>query len=385
MNSPIKMLVGGICLMIVSMGIGRFAYTPILPVMQNELGLSDLLAGQIASANFLGYLLGALAASYIPKNWSPLLVMRLNLVFNILSLVAMGLTIDPATWSILRFVSGFSSALIFVLTSGWCIQSLNAAGKVTWFGWLLGGMGMGIAISGIVVPPFAKYWGWSGTWFGLTVISVILLLIAWVLIEPPQSSFSNQHIIAPKFRGMLPWLSLAYFLEGLGYIVTGTFLVVLLKRNPAMAAFGDFSWTLVGIAAIPSCVMWARLAARIGLIHSLALAYGLQAIGIILPLISKGSIGAFGGAVLYGGTFLGIVTMTLTLGRELSPHHPERVMGLLTASFGLGQIVGPIAAGYILEQTGTFELPLSLASLVVVLGILFLYIGQMKARSLKTI
>jgi MFS family permease len=159
----------------------------------------------------------------------------------------------------------------------------------------------------------------------------------------------------------------AYFLEGIGYIVTGTFLVAIVDGTPGLRGIGADVWIVVGLAVIPSVVLWAKLAGRAGYARALAGAYALQAAGIALP-ITGGAGAAFASAVLFGGTFAGITALTLALSGHLEPKRSARLIGMLTAVFGVGQMIGPVLAGFIVSRARDFTPALAAASALVLTG-----------------
>ena len=380
---PLIVLAGGVCALMAAMGVGRFAYTPILPLMQQALPFSDGAAGLLASVNYAGYLLGAMATIFLPAGEGQIGRLRLSLLLSVLTTAGMGMTTDPIAWHVLRFLSGFSSAGVFVLASGAVLEVLVRYNRLTWSGWLYGGVGAGIALTGLAVPPMAQAWGWRGTWLGLAVVAALLSLGAWSWLREGGHSAPRSHPPpSPPQKGarLLPWLTAAYFCEGLGYVVTGTFLVALVQRMPELAGHSAASWVMVGLAAIPSCFLWAHLARRIGYPSALVLAHMLQAIGILLPLLHAGTAGVYGGALFFGATFMGIVTLSVGWGRSLLPNRTGRVIGILTTAFGAGQIIGPAAAGRLAEITDGFTLPLVAAALIVVTGGALVVLGMVFCR-----
>jgi MFS family permease len=170
---------------------------------------------------------------------------------------------------------------------------------------------------------------------------------------------------APSIAHVLPFA--AYFLEGIGYIVTGTFLVAIVDSTPALRGIGADVWIVVGLAVIPSAVLWATLAGGAGYARTLAGAYVLQAVGIALP-VAGGAGATFAGAVLFGGTFAGITALTLTLAGYLAPGRSARLIGMLTAVFGLGQMIGPVLAGIVANRAQSFTPALAAASALVLAG-----------------
>ncbi|WP_158260104.1 YbfB/YjiJ family MFS transporter [Zobellella endophytica] len=371
-------LAAGITLLAIVMGIGRFAYTPLLPLMQADQPLSDLLAGWLASANYLGYLLGALWLACTRPGNNPLPRLRRQLLLNLACVAAMGLTSAPWLWLLWRLLAGWSSAAAFVLASGLVLEELGRRGQAAGSGWLYSGVGLGIALSALAVPWLDGLAGWRGGWLGLAALGGLLALLPWFGLPGtsapvPAASMAGQ---PPVRRGLLRWLLLAYFCEGLGYIITGTFMVAMLHQQPALAGLGHLSWLLVGLAAIPSCGLWLWLGNRLGLLGTLIAAHLTQALGIVLPLLWPGPAGALLGALLFGGTFMGITALALSLGRRLAPSRVQATLAGLTAAFGLGQIIGPVLAGLSLSRQYNYDQALLGGGLVVLLGALALLWGR---------
>jgi predicted MFS family arabinose efflux permease len=368
---------GGMLALAVAMGIGRFAYTPALALMQRDLGLTVALAGRLASLNYAGYLLGAMLAAAVPsgRRRAPFL---LSLLASVATTGFMALSSDPLLWAILRFFSGVASAFLFVLTSGMALDSFGTDGRGR--GILYSGVGGGIALSGILAGAGDALGGWSGAWAVFGSAALLLSVPAAFLLREPTSA---SRATAPGPPAPLPFGTLlaAYFCAGLGYIVTGTFLVAIAERLPEVAGTGNALWTAVGLAAIPSCTLWARLGVRWGMGRALAAAFLLQAAGIALPAAWTSIPSFVLGSLLYGGTFMGIVLLTMSLGKLALPGDSGRAVGLLTAVYGIGQIIGPWLAGVGAEAFGSFTIPLLGAAGLVLAGGLLLVLALSKKPS----
>jgi len=400
--APPRLLVAGGAALAVAMGIGRFAYTPILPAMEAAAHLDTNQAGLLASANYAGYLAGALATAIIPRAARGR-VLVVSLLAVVVTTALMAGTTSLAAWGVIRFLSGLASAGVFVLASGIVLDALRRQGRASLAGWLFSGVGVGIALSGAVVRVAGGALGWRGEWLALALIAAVALYPSWRWLplargaaatttrarpittareqpittareqpittarEQPITTARERPILSRAVRAALALLLLAYLLEGLGYIVTGTFLVAIVERMPGLGGFGPSVWIVVGLAAAPSGVLWAGLAARIGYARALALAYVVQACGIGLPLLG-GAGAALLSAVLFGGTFIGISTLTLTLAGQITPRRSAGLIGLLTAAFGLGQIAGPLLAGVLAGHTHNFGPALTAAAAIVLLG-----------------
>lgn len=365
-------LVGGILSLIVAMGIGRFAYTPILPLMQSDLSFSNAVGGYLATSNYAGYLLGAFLVGVIPVKQHRTFILRLSLVISILTTASMGLFQSYFIWYGLRFISGISSAIVFVMASGIVLDKLAIRNKLNWSGIFYGGVGLGIFLSSLLIPILNRLYSWEGVWLGLSGVSMLLVLIVWISMKDEPLSFektSKQEsaLCVPPLK-WIPWLIVAYGLEGLGYIVTGTFIVSIAKEIPSFNGDATVVWMVVGLAAIPSCIIWSELAKKIGFVKSLVLAMTLQAFGIALPALWVSQIGVVLSALLFGATFMGITTLATTLARQMSPFNSSRIIGILTSIYAGGQMIGPSIAGIISTATQNYDAVLLGAASVVLVG-----------------
>lgn len=390
-----RVLIGGVIALAIAMGVARFAFTPILPAMQAATGLGTDGAGLLASLNYLGYFAGALGAGLVPQGPARTAVFRAALALSIGTTAAMGLDLGDAAqamipWSLLRFVSGVSSAGVFILGIAIVLDTLARIKGERWAGWLYTGVGAGIAASGLFVALAGGRLGWAGDWLALGAICAVLGLLpaVWVVDPPalPKPAAAVPDGKASALSAPLLLLTIAYFLEGGGYIVSGTFLVSILKTNPDTAALGEAAWMVAGLGAMAAGVFWAAVARRMGSWAALILAHIAQAVGILLPMTGSPAASVVS-AMLFGGTFVGIVSQAFALGRQLSGGASARVIGTLTAAYGLGQIIGPLPAGLVVARTGSFDSALLGAAAAVLAGAILLAAGgwvagrQAEARS----
>ena len=366
-------LLGGILALAAAMGIGRFAYTPLLPAMQQAAGLDPTQAGLLAAANYAGYLAGALLAAFAVPVSGRIRILLGSAVAVAATTAVMAITTDFAAWSVVRFVAGLASAGVLVLASGLVLDDLRRQGRASLSGWLFSGVGLGIVISGVVVRLTGETFGWRGDWLLLALLATAAIYPCWrwlpraVRVNAPAAASPPATVHDQTARTAHVLLYAAYFLEGIGYIVTGTFLVAIVDGTPGLRGIGADVWIVVGLAVIPSVALWAELAGRAGYARALACAYALQAVGIVLP-ISGGAGAAFASAVLFGGTFAGITALTLALAGHLAPKHSARLIGILTAVFGVGQMIGPVLAGLIVSRAQSFAPALAAASALVLTG-----------------
>jgi predicted MFS family arabinose efflux permease len=351
----------GAAALMVAMGIGRFAFTPILPEMQRANGFSDATAGMMASLNLLGYLAGALSAGRMRVDARPM-AFRASLVLAVLAIGLMAAPLGAVGWSLVRLLAGLSSGMIFVLSTAFILESGAAQGRhgtAVHFA----GVGLGIALSGVVVQIEPH---WQSAWLILGGLAALLSVAAWTLPRHPPAPVVRT-VAATTSRHtsrLMRILTAAYSLEGLGYIVSGTFLVSVLRRLPETSGLGPLAWVVVGLAAAPSTLLWSILARRFGLWAALSAAYLLQAVGVALPLAGAAT-AALVSATLFGGTFAAITGLSLSLGASLQPEQPGRAAARLTVLYGIGQVIGPLLAGLATGGGGDFTRPLAGAAMVI--------------------
>lgn len=376
----VQYLIGGILTLVIAMGIGRFSYTVILPYMQEALQFDKATAGFLATSNYLGYLVGALVTGRVNIWHRRIPYLRIALVVSIVTTALMGVTEYMSVMYVLRFVSGVTSAFLFVVASSLVLDQLATFGKAHLSGIFYSGVGIGIALSAVIVSPLHSYVGWHGVWIGLAIFSVLLMLPIYMMIKPSHHS-QQQKAAATTLSQKLPpaswmkWLILSYSLEGLGYIVTGTFIVSMAKESATFQGDATLVWFVVGLAAIPSCIIWSKLAKQYGFVRTLLVAMIVQALGILLPAIAENTVTFYISAMLFGGTFMGITTVATTLARQIVPVNSHKILGLLTAGYALGQMVGPSIAGVIANFTNSYQLALVGAAIVVFAGAVSLVNG----------
>ncbi len=350
---------GGMLALASAIGIGRFVYTPLLPAMAEGLELTGGQAGLIASANFCGYLAGALlAAARLPGSRRAWLLGALAL--GAATTGAMGVASGLPAFLLLRGIGGAASAFVLVFASALVLDRLAAAGRGDLAALHFAGVGVGIAASaGLVALPGL---GWRELWGASGLVSLAAVgAVAWLV--PREEGAARP--VAPRPAGegsWLAWWAVAYGLFGFGYVVTATFLVAIVRTEPALRVVEPFVWLVVGLAAVPSVALWGWGGRRFGLARSFAAACLVEAAGVAASVLWPGAAGALVAAALLGGTFMGLTALGLAGGRALSAADPRRTLAVLTAAFGIGQIVGPALAGLLHDRTGSFGLPSLLAA-----------------------
>jgi predicted MFS family arabinose efflux permease len=343
--------------MAVALGIGRFVYTPILPLMTEELGMSKATAGFIASANFLGYLVGALlaATSFVPGSRRTWLV--ISLAVSAVSTGAMGVASSTGAFVVLRFVGGVASAFVLVFASALVLDRLSSAGRSGLSAVHFAGVGAGIAVAAVLVSTLMwLHFDWRALWLASGAVGLIVLAVIPGLV-PDRSDSRTVTSSVPGARRGLAALVTAYGLFGFGYVITATFLVTIVRGSADVRPLEPVVWVVVGLTAIPSVALWTWTGRELGTPRAFALACVLEAVGVAASVLWITTPGILVSAALLGGTFMGLTALGLIQGRQLSTGDPRRTLAIMTAAFGFGQIVGPALAGVVYDATGSFVAP----------------------------
>lgn len=374
-------LLGGILLLVLAMGISRFAFTPILPFMRRDAGFTLETAGYLASSNYIGYFIGALWAGFLFRHKK--MILLVNVLVNIASVICMGLTEIFLIWLFLRLIAGITSGFIFVLTSSIIMDYLAQVVLTKWSGYLFSGIGLGIAISGLFVPFLELAYTWKGAWLGLGLLSLAFFcvtLVTWRNLTIQDSVKKGKTASGKMTAGFMPWLIASYGLEGLGYIITGTFLVDIIHNIPSLSSYSSYSWVVVGLAAVPSAPVWIVLLSKYSPVHILTVAYSMQVFGIVLPVFSQTAPSVLLSSFLFGLTFVGIVTLTTSYARQLFPTKSNAVVSILTTFYAFGQIIGPIIAGKLAAYYNSYKAALLFAGFMVFAALLIMLIGHFKTH-----
>ena len=373
---PWQVIAGGICGLMLTLGLARFAYTPLLPVMQAQTGLGDAAAGALAAVNYAGYMSGALAVAWLDDvRWRHRLY-SMGLWLALLTTAAMGLSAWWPAWALWRYIGGLCGASGMLLGSGLVLGWLMQHGRRPELGLHFMGIGLGIIFSAVGAWGLGRIWpDWATQWWAFAVAGLVFFVPAWRW-RPPVPP-----VQAPKAQGagdaQVPrrwlWTMLtSYFAAGWGFVISATFTVAIVEREPALAGQGPWAWALVGLAATPAVFLWDRIARALGDIRALMLAFVLQILAVMLPAASSSLAAALAGAVGYGATFIGIVSLTLALVGRRSPANPGKAMARLTLSYGAAQIIAPAVTGAMAQASGSFKGGLWLTAVVMTVGLLLL-------------
>jgi MFS family permease len=357
----------------VAMGIGRFAFTPLFPLMVRD-GLLDSQAGaMLAAANYAGYLAGALAAARMRTR--PAALLAAGLLGTVLITAGVGWTASPFWWAVLRFLAGVMSAWTLVATSAWGLGWLAAIGRPGLAGVVFAGVGLGIAAAGMFCLLAGPSMPSPRMWVGLAVLGALTSVLPLVLSRslpapaaasvPPPASASTRS--APsRIHGLV----VCYTLFGFGYILPATYLPALARQLVDDPRVFGLAWPLFGAAAAISTVL---VSWRLGKANRLAVwsvCHVLMAIGVLLPAVWISLTSVVIAALLVGGTFMVITMVGMQEVRARAEGQATRALGRMTAGFAVGQLAGPLASAGIARLTADNNGALRLALVLSALGLL---------------
>jgi MFS family permease len=366
-TSALRLAISGMLVLAVAIGIGRFAFTPILPMMQKDHGLTLRVAGLLASVNYVGYFVGALSAIWIRMTIAT--VVGASAVAVILLTGAMGATHDPVAWLLLRGLAGVVSAWVFVFGSAYVMQQLAMLGSRRLSGVVFGGVGFGIALTGALCLVFLNLsWSADRTWMAMAAVALLLAAACW-----PGYRGATQATASAVSRDEAPLrvrdhlsVVLCYAILGFGYIIPGTFLPAMARQViPDPAVFG-WAWPVFGTAALASTLAAGWLSAHLPNRIIWALSHLVMAIGVAMPVLLAGMAGIVISALCVGGTFVVATMAGMQEARVLAPAHASRLMAAMTAAFGVGQIVGPFLVSLVATLHNGMNALLIVVSLLLV-------------------
>ncbi|WP_373378228.1 YbfB/YjiJ family MFS transporter [Cupriavidus nantongensis] len=376
---PLAVALAGLVSLAVAMGIGRFAFTPLLPMMLHDGTVTLDQGGWLATVNYIGYFVGAAVCMFIQPDAARMV--RWGLVATVLLTLGMALPGGMPAWSLWRAAAGVASALAMVYTAAWCLQRLAELGRPELAGLIFCGPGLGIVVTGLGVSGMVGA-GWHADhgWLAFTALAVVLVAAVWrIFIAPaavtaavPSAGEAGADIDTGTARlDAEAWmLTLAYGLAGFGYIITATFLPVIARQALPGTVWADLFWPIFGAGV----AVGAFLATRVSMGHDnrklLALLYGMQALGVALAVVSPSVAGFALSSLLAGLPFTALVAFAMREARRLWGPQAPRLMGLMTASYGLGQIAGPPLATALVARSGGFAGSLACAAAALALGAL---------------
>lgn len=367
-SSIFRITLVGLVSLALAMGIGRFAFTPLLPMMREDGLVSITDGGLLASVHFLGYWLGAVFAAKIPC--PPKMMLRVSLLVIGVGTVGMGVTDDFTVWLILRWLSGVCSAWTLVLVSNYYVKHLADNGRAEYQGWIFSGVGAGILIAGLGSLAFmVNQIGSSLSWQIMGVISLIAICAVCLNMGPEIPAVRLVVHNRESQQTPLNWRTvIAYGAAGIGYSIPATYLPVMAREIVQSPLIFGWSWPVFGAAAFFSTLLAARFQKRYSNRQLWAASQVVMAIGLLLPVIYPHILTIITAGLCVGGTFM-IITMTgmKEAHRIAPPQDVMRHIAVMTVSFATGQMIGPVFASSVYDLTQSFAVSLIITSATLII------------------
>ncbi|MFQ3175672.1 MAG: putative MFS family arabinose efflux permease [Psychromonas sp.] len=381
-NNNSAILLAGILAIVVGLGVARFAFTSLLPSMLDDF-LTLTYAGILASLNFAGYLVGAVFSVFIKDINTKVKYFRIGMVLSVLTTLVLATSTNETLWLISRVIAGFGSAMIIIVGTAIVMVKLNFEDKTKAMGIHFSGIGVAIVVSDLISRYLLRSGTWSDAWLVLCMFALMISFYSVYILSFDQELKQKaiQHKLSMSiFSPYVVLLILAYFTEGVGFVIQGTFLPDIINSLEGLDGYGSLGWLLVGIAGIPSSIIWMRLAHNYGSINIIIVAMSIQLVGILIPALSNNMYLNLLSGVLYGGTFIGLVALFMNLGGRLAGKNPVVLMGAMTATYGVGQVTGPLYSVTLIESFGNYDTTLYLTAFIVFTGIaLLVYAKKIEA------
>ncbi len=385
-NDNLSIIIAGIFSIIIGLGVARFAFTSLIPSMLGNY-LDITFAGILASLNFAGYLSGSLLSIFIKDINQKVVLFRIGIFLAIISTLALAFSINEIIWIVARIIAGFAGAMAFVVGSAIVMTKLQMESKTKAMGIHFSGIGFSILSTDLINRYVLINGGtWQDSWLVLSIFAIILSFYSIYILSFDKKI--NQKVIKHGFDKSIftlfvILLIMVYFTEGVGFVVQGTFLPDIINNLPGLEGYGNITWTLVGLAGIPSCIIWMRLAHKYGSVNIIIIALLIQTIGILIPTFSNSIYLNLLSGIFYGGTFVGLVALFMNLGGQLAKENPVVLMGALTTSYGIGQVIAPLYSVYLIDKFSNYDYALYLTAVIVLGGAVLLLFAKKFQENLK--
>ena len=372
-NNVAILILTGIAALTIAVGIGRFSYTPILPYMISELNLTTTEAGLIASSNYLGYLLGSLIPIFpqFPKNIRSIFIY--SIFISIISLFAMGLTNTFEVFILIRFIHGIFSAFVLILGTSLIVSHVQKKGKIFLGTAHFSGVGLGMALSAIVVSylGFLNF-SWDELWFSIGILA-IMLSFQIVKFTPNQKAEVKYNLKSKNKTNLgFSLITISYGLYGFGYVAFGTFISTMSRLTPGLEKTEPYVWFVVGVTGIPSVFFWNWFGSKIGNDIGLFLANLILGLGVLFSVLINNEFGIFISCILFGLSFVPITSMCLLEGQKRFSGSFIVSTAILTFSFSIGQMIGPYLSGLLTDYYGSFFFSMIISGIVLIIGSLLM-------------
>lgn len=386
--SPVFVFLGGIASQLLTIGIARFAYTPLLPVMQAQAGLSDQGAGLLGAMIYAGYLLGTLALAVIKTPMLRLAVFRGCLLLGVASTLVMGFTDTFWVWALSRFLGGLSGVAGMLLAAEFILGWLQRHDRRLDLGPHFVGLGLGISLAGLMTLIMGAGSDWAGQWRWFAGASALLLPLAWGLTPTPQAAPPHPARASSRQGTDTRWFwvfGAGYFAAGWGYSVGATFCVGILTAGGESQSAASLVWFVLGLATAAGAMLGSLAARRFGPMPVLLACMGCQVGSLLGFALDAGLAFSSLAAILFGASFVVIVSLSLMLAGLRMPGAAGTAMARMTLLYGGGQICAPIVTAWLLAKSGGYGIALILSAALLVVGLICMAFADRSASESESL
>jgi len=332
----------GLSSLAAAMGVGRFALTPLLPLMQEAFGITLTQGARLASANYLGYFVGAGYTFLLNPRAG--LSARVGLVTVAVSTILMGLTSSFGAWLAFRFISGIGSAFVLVGASTWAMSHLASHHRSEVSGWVFAGVGVGVILAGLLALAFGvSGQGPDTAWVLLGTVCALVAAGTWRPLSAPVTGLHDQDVRSPAMFTLSGWTLVAcYGVFGFGYIIPATFIPAAARALANDPAVFGWIWPVFGLAATASTVAISTIFRATPPRRVAAWSLAVMSIGVAAPLFHMSVSSLVVSSLCVGGTFMVMTMAGAQEARRISVGSPTKLMAALTSAFAIGQMAGPV-------------------------------------------
>jgi len=353
----------GLCASLVGIGLARFAYTPLIPVLVTQQWFAPSQAAYLGAANLAGYLVGALGARWMTAVAPVSVVLRALMLLAAVSFFACAYPISFWWFFLWRLAAGVSGGALMVLAALAVLPHVPASRRGLAGGAIFTGVGLGIVVSGTLVPQLLRF-GLEATWQGLGLVALVLSVLAWTgWPNAANATGAREHHGEPRLRSSaaLKVLCVEYGLNAVGLVPHMVFLVDFVARGLGQGlAAGARYWVVFGVGAVCGPVLAGVAADRVGFRTALRLAFLVQAVAVALIAVTDRPVALMLSSAIVGAFVPGVVPLALGRVQDIVADERGRKIAwsACTAAFALGQAGAAYAFSYMFTRSGGAYLPL---------------------------
>jgi predicted MFS family arabinose efflux permease len=385
----------GALAVLAALGFGRHSYTVIISAMKEGLGLSEIQAGDLATATMLGYLFSSVLCGALASRVGPRAVITASLLVGAVSLLLTGLASSFQGALAARVLTGIASGGANVPVMGLVSSWFAARQRGVATGIAVAGSSAGLFVTGLAVPAILAGFGASGwrvSWFFLAGAALLVAVACGVVLRNSPAARTRRvrapHSIARVLSSGRMWhLGAVYLLFGFSYIVYSTFFARYLTSEAGFSArAAGAMWSGVGLASLASGFLWGTVSDRLGRKQALAIVYFLQFVSFLAFGAWRAPAGWWLSAVLFALTAWSVpAVMAAAAGDVMGARLAPAALGMLTAFFGIGQAAGPFAAARVAQSTGSYGGAFLLAAGAALAGALLSMTLRLGSRGGRTV